>query len=109
MTNTPPPSAGLPNLPRYRIGYSCDEWGARSSTPGLIPDADGPIVRFSDALAAIQKSQDHLAACATCRVPKRVTIADARDYLNINDKAFWVTGWNECVESMTAAPTGEGA
>ena len=40
-------------------------------------------------------------------IPKRVTIADARDYLNTNDKAFWVTGWNECVESIAAASGGQ--
>ena len=37
-------------------------------------------------------------------VLKRVTIADALDYLNTNDKAFWATGWNDCIESIQAAP-----
>ena len=30
---------------------------------------------------------------------RRATIEDARDYLNTNDKAMWVIGWNECVEA----------
>ena len=32
--------------------------------------------------------------------PKKVMISDARDYLNTNDKACWVIGWNECVEAI---------
>lgn len=55
-----------------------------------------PLVRLSDARAAIQQ------AAGAVPKPRRVTIADARDYLNTNDKAFWVTGWNECVEELLA-------
>jgi hypothetical protein len=34
---------------------------------------------------------------------KRATISDAPAFLNTNDKAFWVTGWNECAEGAEAA------
>ena len=29
---------------------------------------------------------------------KKVTLQDAPKCLNTNDAAFWVVGWNECVE-----------
>lgn len=29
---------------------------------------------------------------------KKVTLQDAPKCLNANDAAFWVVGWNECVE-----------
>ena len=33
---------------------------------------------------------------------KKVTLQDAPKCLNINDAAFWVVGWNECVEKNTS-------
>ena len=40
--------------------------------------------------------------------PKKVMISDARDYLNTNDKACWVIGWNECVEAIRKGEALEG-
>ena len=33
---------------------------------------------------------------------KKVTLQDAPKCLNTNDAAFWVVGWNECVEKNTS-------
>jgi len=57
----------------------------------------------SDAITAWNRRAAIQQAAGAVPKPRRVTIADARDYLNTNDKAFWVTGWNECVEEMLAA------
>lgn len=35
---------------------------------------------------------------------QRKTISDAPKCLNTNDKAMWVTGWNECVEARAPQP-----
>jgi hypothetical protein len=35
-------------------------------------------------------------------MPARATINDAPQCLNTNDKAMWVTGWNECFEALAA-------
>lgn len=55
-------------LPRYKIGYTADEWGMNRSL-GLIPDANGSVVRHSDALAAIQAAQ--------AAQPERKALSDA--------------------------------
>lgn len=34
---------------------------------------------------------------------KHATIADAPKFLNTNDKAFWVAGWNDCAEEIKKA------
>ena len=52
-TAVQPAAVGAVDLKRYKIGYSSDEWGMRSSTPGLIPDTDGSIIKYVDAIAAI--------------------------------------------------------
>jgi hypothetical protein len=105
---TPPPVAAavLPSLPEP-LGLVC---GTTYNPPkpreffgivtGHVPDNKCDVFTADQmqayALAAIAAQQQP-------RIPARVTIADARDYLNTNDKAFWVTGWNECVESMLAS------
>ena len=44
-------------IQRYKIGYRCDEWGMRSSTPGGLQDESGSWVLYSD----------HIAVIAACR------------------------------------------
>lgn len=36
---------------------------------------------------------------------KRVTLADAPQFLNLNDQAMWVLGWNEGYEAATKTLT----
>ena len=43
-------------LPRYKFGYISDEWGMNSGL-GLIADPNGSLVRYTDALAAIEASR----------------------------------------------------
>lgn len=42
---------------RYKVGYSSDAWGDRSSTPTCIPAHDGAWVSFSD-MQALQAGYD---------------------------------------------------
>lgn len=37
--------------------------------------------------------------------PNRLTLKDAPTVLNTNDKAMWLTGWNECVDVLDQAAT----
>ena len=55
-TNTTNTTSGAA-IQRYKIGYHEDEWGQRSSTPGGIPDASGPWVRYEDHIAALAAGQ----------------------------------------------------
>jgi len=43
----------LPPLPRFKYGYLADEWG-RNCSLALIPDSNGNVVRYTDAVAAIK-------------------------------------------------------
>lgn len=42
---------------RYSVGYRCDDWGMRSSTPTCIPAPNGEWVSFSD-VQALQAGYD---------------------------------------------------
>lgn len=55
------PTTGAAELPealrpiqRYKIGYSTDDWGMRSSSPSGIPDTSGSWVRYADHAAQIE-------------------------------------------------------
>ncbi|MDR6768663.1 hypothetical protein J2W88_003967 [Acidovorax delafieldii] len=68
MTNPTPPGQA-PEIQRYKIGYTSDEWDMRSSTPGAIRDAAGKWVRY----------EDHAAAIATLRTQQPVAQQGAAD------------------------------
>jgi hypothetical protein len=87
------------------------DWEAIASdqamTIAMMLSEQEPVARlfikdgYISVAAKIQKDGEYqLYAAPPKRQPmKRAPIEDARDYLNTNDKAMWVIGWNECVEA----------
>ena len=56
-----------------------------------------------------EKAKEHFAAAPEASGPgkqvAKVALSDAPGVLNINDKAFWVLGWNAAVERMRTRPS----
>lgn len=55
----------------------------------------------ADLWSAFQAGRASLSASTpSAAVPGKASLADAPKVLNINDRAMWVLGWNECVAAM---------
>lgn len=81
----------------YRKGLD-DAWSALKAA-GVRPDGNIDIAGGIARLAAQPAAQPR---------PALASIESAPACLNMNDKAVWVTGWNECLDAMaplTATPT----
>lgn len=81
--NQPTGAAELPEalrpIQRYKIGYSTDDWGMRSSSPSGIPDTSGPWVRYADHVAQVEAL-----SAAQAGVP-----ADAVGWIDDEGMLFW--------------------
>lgn len=49
--------SNINSLQRYKIGYSTDDWGMRSSSPSALPDPNGQLVLFSDVQKLLSKTE----------------------------------------------------
>ena len=65
---------------------------------------DDPGGKKSPMYAAAPPAQP--AAQPVQRRPALASIESAPTCLNMNDKAMWVTGWNECRDAIAARPGG---
>ena len=71
---------------------------------GAVGDMEsGRAIRWYDYHTKLPAGTLIYLAAGAQPVPEAKTIATAPECLNTNDKAFWVTGWNECRKAMLAA------